>query len=94
MLLRNLLCDQVLLLSYLHRDQCPGVAHGNLTLYDHILHSLVQFEQAHGIGNGSSGLGDSGSQILLAQMEFLQKSAEGLCLFNRVQILSLDIFYE
>ena len=75
-----------------HADQRAGVAGGELAGRDVGLHLGGQFRQPHHVGDMAAALADDLGDVFLAAFELLGQRMIALRLFQRVEVLALDVF--
>ena len=67
------------------------MAGGQRAVLNHRLDGIGQGQQAHHVGDMAAALADGAGQILLRVLELLHQAAIALRLFQRSQILALDV---
>jgi len=90
----DFLGEQRLFIARFQREQDLGVTHGNAILCKPALDLLMKIEQAHAIGNGGAALAHLLGDVFLAQAKFPGQAREGVCFFDRVEVLALEVFDE
>jgi len=80
-----------LLLGALDPKENLGMADCESTLDEVDPDFLVEFHEAHGVGNGSPALSDTLGDLFLSEAEFLGESLIGGGLLDRIESLALEV---
>jgi hypothetical protein len=73
-------------------EQCAAVAGGELPILQEILNWLIEFQQSNRICDRCAVFSGAFGDLLLGNVKFFRETLEGAGLFDRVQILALEIF--
>ena len=85
-------CRIVLELFILQRQQRTHMTGCQHFIDNHLLYPVVQFQETHRVCNRRSALGNALCDFILAEMELFHQAFVCMCLLNRVQGFSLNIF--
>ena len=72
-------------------EQGAGVAHAEQPLVDQLLDRLGQFQQAQQVADGDAGAADRLGHLHVGQLELVDQALQGHRLFQRVEVLALDV---
>jgi len=75
-------------------EQGACMAHFELTGLDAFLHALVELLQAQQIADAGARTPDGLGNLLVGEAEVVDQAGNGTRLFERVQVLTLDVFNE
>ena len=74
------------------RQQCTRMAHLQFAMLHQLLDSILQIQQAQQVGDGRTRSTDGLRRLFMRQLELLDQAFQRTRLFQRIQVLALDVF--